>query len=384
MIEHQFQCKHDMLLCPRISMPQPIHVVVGARPNQMKAAPLLRALREHPDFDPILVDTGQHYDHEMAGIFMQQFGMGKPDFALEVGSGTHGAQTAKILERYEALLLENPPAACVVIGDINSTVACALAAAKLGIPVVHLEAGLRSWDRGMPEELNRIVTDHLADLLWTPSPDGDENLLASGIEASKIVRVGNIMIDTLVAMKPAVESSQFLETISFAHDSHAMVTLHRPSNVDDPATLDILLNELLNVAQKMDLIWPLHPRTKARIERLGRMDELLANKAIHLMGPLGYIDFMNGIMHSKCVITDSGGIQEETTWLRVPCITLRPNTERPITITQGTNVLATPGTLQVELERIEQHYEPHQTEIEFWDGKTAQRCVQSLEQFLKR
>jgi UDP-N-acetylglucosamine 2-epimerase (non-hydrolysing) len=365
-------------------MPQPIHVVVGARPNQMKAAPLLRALREHPDFDPVLVDTGQHYDHEMAGIFMQQFGMGKPDFALEVGSGTHGAQTAKILERYEALLLENPPAACVVIGDINSTVACALAAAKLGIPVVHLEAGLRSWDRGMPEELNRIVTDHLADLLWTPSPDGDENLLASGVDASKIVRVGNIMIDTLVAMKPAVESSQFLETISFAHDSHAMVTLHRPSNVDDPATLDILLNELLNVAQKMDLIWPLHPRTKARIERLGRMDELLANKAIHLMGPLGYIDFMNGIMHSKCVITDSGGIQEETTWLRVPCITLRPNTERPITITQGTNVLATSGTLQVELERIEQHYEPHQTEIEFWDGKTAQRCVQSLEQFLKR
>ena len=365
-------------------MPQPIHVVVGARPNQMKAAPLLRALREHPEFDPILVDTGQHYDHEMAGIFMQQFGMGKPDFALEVGSGTHGAQTAKILERYEALLLEKPPSACVVIGDINSTVACALAAAKLGIPVVHLEAGLRSWDRGMPEELNRIVTDHLADLLWTPSLDGDENLLASGVDASKIVRVGNIMIDTLVAMKPAVESSQFLESISLEHDSHAMVTLHRPSNVDDPATLDVLLNELLNVAKNMDLIWPLHPRTKARIESLGRMDELLENNAIHLMGPLGYIDFMHGIMHSKCVITDSGGIQEETTWLGVPCITLRPNTERPITITQGTNVLATPESLQTELERIEQDSKAHRNEIEFWDGKTAQRCVHSLEQFLKR
>ena len=267
-------------------MPQPIHVVVGARPNQMKAAPLLRALKEHPDFNPILVDTGQHYDHEMAGIFMQQFGMGKPDFALEVGSGTHGAQTAKILERYEALLLENSPAACVVIGDINSTVACALAAAKLGIPVVHLEAGLRSWDRGMPEELNRIVTDHLADLLWTPSPDGDENLLASGIEASKIVRVGNIMIDTLVAMKPAVESSQFLETISFAHDSHAMVTLHRPSNVDDPATLDILLNELLNVAQKMDLIWPLHPGRKHELSVLAGWMNCLKTKRFTSWGRL--------------------------------------------------------------------------------------------------
>jgi UDP-N-acetylglucosamine 2-epimerase (non-hydrolysing) len=270
-------------------------------------------LREHPDFEPVLVDTGQHYDHEMAGIFMEQFGMGKPDFALNVGSGSHGAQTAKILERYEALLLEGPPTACVVIGDINSTVACALAASKLGIPVVHLEAGLRSWDRGMPEELNRIVTDHLADLLWTPSPDGDENLIASGIEPVKIIRVGNIMIDTLVAMKPAVESSQFLESITFKHDSHAMVTLHRPSNVDNPTTLDVLLNELLNVAGKMDLIWPLHPRTRARIEALGRMNELVEHDAVHLMGPLGYIDFMNGIMHSKCVITDSGGIQEETT-----------------------------------------------------------------------
>jgi len=365
-------------------MPQPIHVVVGARPNQMKAAPLLRALREHPNFQPILVDTGQHYDHEMAGIFMQQFGMGEPDFALEVGSGTHGAQTAKILEKYESLLLKDPPAASVVIGDINSTVACALAASKLGIPVVHLEAGLRSWDRGMPEELNRIVTDHLADLLWTPSPDGDENLLASGIDASKIKRVGNIMIDTLVAMKPAVEASRFLEEISLQHDEYVMVTLHRPSNVDVPETLDSLLNELLMVAQGMDIIWPLHPRTKARVESLGRMKELADNQAIHLMGPLGYIDFMNGIMHSVCVITDSGGIQEETTWLGVPCITLRPNTERPITITEGSNVLATAQTLQTELAKLKNKDFGNQNQIEFWDGKTAQRCVKSLEEFLKR
>ena len=192
------------------------------------------------------------------------------------------------------------------------------------------------------------------------------------------------MIDTLVAMKPAVEASRFLESIPLQHTSFSMVTLHRPSNVDDPTTLDILLNELISVAHKMDLIWPLHPRTKARIEALGRMSELVENDAIHLMPPLGYIDFMNGIMHSKCVITDSGGIQEETTWLRVPCITLRPNTERPITITQGTNVLATPTTLHSELEKIEKQSDHDQSEIEFWDGKTAQRCVESLEQFLMR
>lgn len=366
-------------------MPQPIHVVVGARPNQMKAAPLLRALRENPHFEPVLIDTGQHYDHEMAGIFMREFGMGQPDFALEVGSGTHGSQTAKILERYESLLIEQPPTATIVIGDINSTVACALAAAKIGIPVIHLEAGLRSQDRTMPEELNRIVTDNLADLLWTPSIDGDENLLASGIEASKIVRVGNIMIDTLVAMKPAVEASSFLENISFHHQKFAMVTLHRPSNVDVQETLNTLLDELLSLSMEMDLVWPLHPRTRARIEALGRMAELVENQSVHLTGPLGYIDFMCGIMHSTCVITDSGGIQEETTWLGVPCITLRPNTERPITITEGTNVLATASTLKQEINSIQQRMSSRESnQIEFWDGKTAQRCIQSLEQFLLR
>ena len=364
-------------------MPQTIHVVVGARPNQMKAGPLLRALREHSTFQPVLIDTGQHYDHEMAGIFMQQFGMGLPDHSLEVGSGTHGAQTARILEKYEALLLEKPPAATIVIGDINSTVACALAASKIGVPVVHLEAGLRSNDRGMPEELNRIVTDHLADLLWTPSPDGDENLLSSGIPESKIVRVGNIMIDTLVAMKPEVEKSNFLQNIPFHQSKYAMVTLHRPSNVDVEETLALLLDELLAVSRSMDLIWPLHPRTKSRIEALGRMNELVHNPAIHLMGPLGYIDFMNGIMHSQCVITDSGGIQEETTWLGVPCITLRPNTERPITITEGTNILATHETLQHELQKIVSGPKMIHDSIEFWDGKTAQRCIESLELFLE-
>jgi len=365
-------------------MVHPIHVVVGARPNQMKAAPLLRALREHPEFAPVLVDTGQHYDHEMAGIFMQEFGMGHPDHALEVGSGSHGAQTGKILERYEQLLLENRPSATIVIGDINSTVACALAAAKLGIPVVHLEAGLRSHDRSMPEELNRIVTDSLADLLWTPSPDGDEHLLNSGVEASKIVRVGNIMIDTLVAMKPKVEASSFVETLSLQHDEFAVVTLHRPSNVDDPEVLSLLLDELLAVTEHLDIVWPLHPRTKQRIEVLGRMDELRDHASIQLLGPLGYIDFMNAVMNARCVITDSGGIQEETTWLGVPCITLRPNTERPITITEGTNVLSTPEQLKGDLATMFAQPRRSEVNIDLWDGNTAMRCVGSLAHYLNR
>ena len=373
-----------MLVAIGRRMVHPIHVVVGARPNQMKAAPLLRALREHPDFEPVLVDTGQHYDHEMAGIFMQEFGMGHPDHALEVGSGSHGAQTGKILERYEQLLLEKRPSATIVIGDINSTVACALAAAKLGIPVVHLEAGLRSHDRTMPEELNRIVTDSLADLLWTPSPDGDEHLLKSGIEGSKITRVGNIMIDTLVAMKPKVESSSFVTTLSLQHDEFAVVTLHRPSNVDDPEVLSLLLDELLAVTEHLDIVWPLHPRTKQRIEALGRMDELRDHASIQLLGPLGYIDFMNAVMNARCVITDSGGIQEETTWLGVPCITLRPNTERPITITEGTNVLSTPEQLKGDLATMFAQPRRSEVNIDLWDGNTAIRCVKSLSSYLNR
>ena len=360
-----------------------IHVVVGARPNQMKAAPLLRVLNSHKDFDPVLIDTGQHYDHELSGIFMKQFGMGTPAHSLEVGSGTHGKQTATILERYEALLLESRPDVTIVIGDINSTVACAIAAVKLGIPLVHLEAGLRSGDRDMPEEINRILTDSIANLLWTPSPDGDEHLLASGISENMIVRVGNIMIDTLTEMLDQVRESKFLDTLPLQYNEHVVITLHRPSNVDVEETLALLLDELLSVSRSMDLIWPLHPRTKSRIEALGRMNELVHNPAIHLMGPLGYIDFMNGIMHSQCVITDSGGIQEETTWLGVPCITLRPNTERPITITEGTNILATHETLQHELQKIVSEPKMIHDSIEFWDGKTAQRCLESLELFLK-
>lgn len=361
-------------------MPNIIHVVVGARPNQMKAAPLLKALDAHPLFEPVLIDTGQHYDHELSGIFMKQFGMGEPAHSLEVGSGSHGEQTARILERYERLLLSSRPDATVVIGDINSTVACALASVKLGIPLVHLEAGLRSGDRTMPEEINRIVTDSIADLLWTPSPDGDQHLLNSGVNGDKIIRVGNIMIDTLSSMIQTVRKSDFLDGIQYVNKDHVVITLHRPSNVDDESQLNLLLDEIHNISQQFDIIWPLHPRTKARILSLGRFEELTKTPSIHITKPLGYIDFMKCIDESRMVITDSGGIQEETTWLGVPCITLRPNTERPITITEGTNVLCEPKSLHEEIQRILS--EPRRVEIaiDLWDGNTAERCVKSLAQ----
>ena len=362
-------------------MGKTIHVIVGARPNQMKAAPLLRALDKHDMFEPVLIDTGQHYDHELSGIFMQQFGMGSPAYSLEVGSASHGKQTAMILEKYEALLMENMPDAVVVIGDINSTVACTLASVKLGIPTIHLEAGLRSGDRTMPEEINRIITDSVVDLLWTPSPDGDEHLLNSGISKDKIVRVGNIMIDTLSSMLPTVNNSSFLSSLDFTHSEHIVVTLHRPSNVDDVNQLKILLEKIYSLSQSFDIIWPIHPRTKARIEAIGELDKLQQTKSIHITKPLGYIDFMKCIHESRLVVTDSGGIQEETTWLGVPCLTLRPNTERPITITEGTNVLCEPSSLHNELTRILQEPRRKEINIDLWDGKTAERCVESLVKF---
>ena len=360
-----------------------VHVIVGARPNQMKAAPLLKALRSSEDFEPVLIDTGQHYDHEMAGIFMEQFSMGQPDICLEVGSASHGVQTARILERYEAILLEDKPGAVVVIGDVNSTVACTLAAAKLGIFTVHLEAGLRSFDRGMPEELNRLVTDVLADLLWTPSPDGDEHLLAAGVAPERIDRVGNIMIDTLVSMLPSFQAMEQYSTYGVAPHEYAVVTLHRPSNVDDPSVLSDVLDLLLNHSTTLPMIWPLHPRTRARIEALGRMEEIEQSSGLHLTPPLGYLEFMSCVASSRCVITDSGGIQEETTWLGVPCLTLRPNTERPITITAGTNVLTTPSRLDDDLALILDGPIRHEVSIDLWDGMTAQRCVDSLRKHLR-
>ncbi len=360
-------------------MSKEVHVVVGARPNQMKAAPLLRVLRSSAEFTPYLVDTGQHYDHEMAGIFFEQFGMGNPDISLNVGSATHGKQTAHILERYEAVLLEREPDCVIVIGDVNSTVACSLAATKLGIPTVHLEAGLRSNDRGMPEELNRIVTDHLCDLLWTPSPDGDENLSREGIDAEKIVRVGNIMIDTLVQMEPLFRARNMKDELEI-DQSHLVVTLHRPSNVDDETILSLILAQLNSLADAYTLIWPMHPRTKARIETFN-LQSYIEHENIRCVPPLGYVEFMSLVASSNGVITDSGGIQEETTYLGLPCLTVRPNTERPITISEGTNQLITPEDIG-EKSVLFASKSITRPSIEMWDGQTAIRCVESLRKLL--
>ena len=368
-----------MLVYTAQIMRKEVHVVVGARPNQMKAAPLLRVLRSSEDFSPFLVDTGQHYDHEMAGIFFEQFGMGTPDISLNVGSASHGKQTANILERYEAVLIERQPDCVIVIGDVNSTVACSLAATKLGIPTVHLEAGLRSNDRSMPEELNRIVTDHLCDLLWTPSPDGDENLSNEGIDENKIVRVGNIMIDTLVQMEPLFRARNMKEELGILN-SHLVVTLHRPSNVDDASVLSLILAQLNNLAEQHTLIWPIHPRTQSRIVTYG-LQSYIEHQNIRCVPPLGYVEFMSLVASSNGVITDSGGIQEETTYLGLPCLTVRPNTERPITITEGTNQLITPADI-IERSSIFSTDHTIRPSIHFWDGKTAERCLESLKQLL--
>jgi UDP-N-acetylglucosamine 2-epimerase (non-hydrolysing) len=296
----------------------------------MKAAPVLHALRTRPGMRQTLVHTGQHYDKNLSDIFFSQLEIPAPDVNLGVGSSTHARQTADIMSGLEPVLLERKPDIVLVYGDVNSTVAAALVCAKLLIPVAHVEAGLRSFDRTMPEEVNRIVTDRLADLLFTPSEDADENLLREGVSPEKIHRVGNVMIDSLVRLLPAAAQCP----ANGLPDRFALVTLHRPSNVDDGDTLKSILASLLTVSQQLDVVFPVHPRTRARIAQFG-----IATDNLHLLEPVPYIEFLALQTRATVVITDSGGIQEETTYLQVPCLTLRSNTERPITVTMGTNIL---------------------------------------------
>lgn len=348
--------------------------IVGARPNFMKAAPLLRRLsaRGHRS---MLVHTGQHYDANMSDSFFRDLGMPAPDRHLGVGSGTHAQQTAKVMVAFETVVLELQPDVVVVVGDVNSTLACTLVCSKLGVPVAHVEAGLRSRDRGMPEEINRLVTDCLADLLLTPSPDGDENLRQEGVPAAKIHHVGNIMIDSLVESLQAARNSQVLTKLGLQAGSYGVVTLHRPSNVDDAATFAGLLGALQQIARELPLVFPCHPRTRARLQAAGGTAGLL------LTEPLGYLDFMQLVANCKLVLTDSGGLQEETTWHRIPCLTIRENTERPITISEGSNVLAgTDPTRIVELAREALRKPKTAYSVpKFWDGKTADRIVDVLE-----
>ncbi|MBK8047813.1 MAG: UDP-N-acetylglucosamine 2-epimerase (non-hydrolyzing) [Anaerolineales bacterium] len=351
--------------------------VVGARPNFMKVAPVLDDLRCYPQVRQTLVHTGQHYDVNMSDVFFQQLGLPAPDFNLEVGSGSHAQQTAQILARFEPVVLEQKPDVVLVYGDVNSTVAAALVCAKLLIPVGHVEAGLRSGDRTMPEEINRLVTDQIADYLFTPSLDGNANLAREGVGAEKIHFVGNVMIDTLIRLLPAAEQSPILDTMRLAPSGYGLVTLHRPSNVDDPEELSALMGALDELAIRLPLVFPVHPRTRHRIgaARIGK-----SNDQLHLIDPVSYLDFIALQRGARFVITDSGGVQEETTWLGVPCLTLRANTERPVTVTQGTNQLLgrDTGLLKAAVVQILEGRGKQGTIPPLWDGHAGERIAAIL------
>jgi UDP-N-acetylglucosamine 2-epimerase (non-hydrolysing) len=337
----------------------------------MKAAPVVRALNEHRDVRQSLVHTGQHYDSNMSDVFFSQLDIPAPDVNLEVGSGSHARQTAEIMSRIEPVLLERKPDIVLVYGDVNSTVAAALVCSKLLIRIAHIEAGLRSFDRTMPEEVNRIVTDRLADLLFTPSADGDQNLQAEGVEVGKIHCVGNVMIDSLIRLLPSATAS----SKDGLPDQYALVTLHRPSNVDNGAALKNILEALLEVSAQLHVIFPVHPRTRQRMASLG-----LNATNLHLLEPLPYIEFLALQRRAKVVITDSGGIQEETTYLGVPCLTLRNNTERPITVDLGTNVLLGQdvGKLRSELTKILEGKAKSGVIPPLWDGHAGERIAEIL------
>ena len=354
-----------------------IHLIAGARPNFMKVAPVWHALKNAPWCKPMLIHTGQHYDSDMSDAFFADLGLPKPDHHLGVGSGTHAKQTASVMVAYETLCLKAPPDWSVVVGDVNSTMACTLAAKKLNLKVAHLEAGLRSGDRTMPEEINRVVTDALADLLWTPSPDADENLKREGV-VGRIERVGNIMIDCLVMMRPKIEAAETARKLGLLAGSYGVVTLHRPSNVDDRTTMERLLEALAEVARKVPLVFPIHPRTRERLARFELMRTIESTRDLTLTAPLGYIEFMSLLSDAALAITDSGGIQEETSWLGIPCLTLRPTTERPITVTSGTNRLVKLADLPAAVEEALKAIRRTAPPIELWDGNAASRIVTSL------
>lgn len=317
-----------------------IILVAGARPNFMKIAPIMEELQKHEDsFSPLLVHTGQHYDQKMSKVFFDELEIPRPDINLEVGSGSHAEQTAAVMIRFEEVCLKEKPELVVVVGDVNSTMACSLVAAKLHIPVAHVEAGLRSHNRRMPEEINRILTDQISDYLFTTSEEAGTNLLHEGVAADKIHFVGNVMIDTLLKNVARAESSSVLDDLQLTPRNYAVLTLHRPSNVDNKDELIHLFSVFKKVQDRIPIIYPTHPRTLKTIAAFG-MDEMLAAMPDFVFcDPMGYLDFLKLMIHSKLVLTDSGGIQEETTVLGVPCLTLREETERPVTITHGTNIL---------------------------------------------
>ena len=355
-----------------------VHLVAAARPNFMKIAPLYHALAAEAWCQPRIVHTGQHYDPNMSDAFFRDLRMPAPHFHLEVGSGTHAEQTGGVMIAYEKIALKDKPDWIVVVGDVNSTAACALVGTKLWIPVIHLEAGLRSRDRRMPEEINRLVTDAICDVLWTPSPDADENLIAEGVSADRIDFVGNIMIDSYEMMRESIEADGTRVAMGLSPGNYAVVTLHRPSNVDSREALEPLVRQLLGVAARLPLVFAIHPRTKKRLEEFGLLAALAAQPKIRLTEPLGYIQFMNLVSTAKAVITDSGGVQEESTYLGIPCLTLRENTERPVTVTQGSNRLVKAPELESTVGEVLAGRWATGHRPALWDGRAAARCVAAL------
>ena len=362
--------------------------VVGARPNFMKIAPIMRAFADAPDLEGVLVHTGQHYDAAMKAAFFEQLGIPEPDVDLEVGSGSHAVQTAEVMRRFEPVLDRYAPAAVLVVGDVNSTIACALVAVKKGVPVVHVEAGLRSYDRAMPEEINRVLTDQISDLLFTTERAAADNLAREGIDPGRIVFVGNVMIDTLMdnrARCPAV--ADVLGGIPggercLGPEGYAVLTLHRPSNVDSPETLGGLMDTLARVADSLPVIFPVHPRTRARLAETGLL--AAAEERLLLLPPLPYLELLALLGGARLVLTDSGGIQEETTALGVPCVTLRENTERPITVDEGTNTVVgtDPGLILACVGEILAGGGKRGRIPELWDGQAARRIVATLHERL--
>lgn len=357
-----------------------IMCIIGARPNFMKIAPIMDEIARRSDkLEAMLVHTGQHYDELMSDAFFADLEIPRPNVNLAVGSGSHAEQTAKIMLAFEPVVLEYKPDWLIVVGDVNSTMACTLVCSKLGIKVAHVEAGLRSFDRSMPEEINRLVTDVLVDLLLTPSRDGDANLLREGISPEKIKFVGNAMIDTLYKYLPKARRSKILNNLAVTPFNYGVVTLHRPSNVDDKKVFQGILEALGVISGKLPLIFPIHPRSRERIKEF-KLDKKMANYNIKLVDPLGYLDFLQLYSNSRLVLTDSGGIQEETTVLGVPCLTLRENTERPITIKQGTNRLLGTKRKKIEQEAISILNQPigEPKKLEFWDGHAAERIIDAI------
>lgn len=358
--------------------------VVGARPNLMKIAPLMDAYATRPGIEPLLVHTGQHYDANMSDLFFRQLGIPEPDLNLGVGSATHAVQTAAIMQAFEPVVLEQRPNAVVVVGDVNSTIACGLVAVKLGVKLVHVEAGLRSFDRGMPEEINRLLTDAISHLLFCTEASGVENLRREGTPEERVHLVGNVMIDSLVRHRERAASSRILEELGLEEAGYAVLTLHRPANVDDPAVLGGLLDALAVIQRDLPIVFPAHPRTQAQLEHHGFGKRLSEAPNLRIVEPIGYLDFLKLMACASFALTDSGGIQEETTILGVPCLTLRENTERPITIEMGTNQLVgrDPERILAAYEGLAERGAAGWQVPPLWDGRAAERIAEILQERL--